>query len=489
MEMILKKHNKIICLVLIVCICLTLVLIPYTDCYAFAAVIPVAVSALATYILAASGLTLSASADGSIYSVGNEFVTWADQQKESQALGQAFVMTTLLSISQSLDFSKENASFKIPVEIYDLAKNYISTNYPDLIDGTNYTFVNPILDVATFPVPIGKTSISFHFSDSVASSTSLPYPSYLCFNSSDSITINDRLGNGYSLNLTEGIIANTTIVRMQYTSLNTGSVGYQNVPSGHSGTNATTVRNGTRIMDFADVPWFIAKFTYNDVVYLLPVWGAKNLMNPNIGNVISSNYKAGDIVFCGSTTFVTNIGSDAISIGGSDVLGGDESWKEEGHASPFPFPVTGVDTGTDVISIGIPKTDEGLQDIIVDGISIPNVGDITYTDVIPKVDVSEGDETTEKDKTNIGNMEVPATFLNKFPFCIPFDIARTFEMLVAPPVTPKWDIPFVMDSVSVDEVITIDFAKFNVVATISRWFLSALFILLLIIGTRKLIKG
>ena len=76
-----------------------------------------------------------------------------------------------------------------------------------------------------------------------------------------------------------------------------------------------------------------------------------------------------------------------------------------------------------------------------------------------------------------------------FPFCIPFDLIYLVKSLKAEPAPPKWVIPFRYERLGIDEAIVIDFAQFEPIAKVCRVCFTILFILMLIMVSRKLIKG
>lgn len=77
----------------------------------------------------------------------------------------------------------------------------------------------------------------------------------------------------------------------------------------------------------------------------------------------------------------------------------------------------------------------------------------------------------------------------KFPFCVPFDLFRMIQALDAVPVAPKWSIPFRIERLSIDESLELDLTEFEPVSKVFRWGLTLIFILGLLIVTRKMIKG
>lgn len=97
--------------------------------------------------------------------------------------------------------------------------------------------------------------------------------------------------------------------------------------------------------------------------------------------------------------------------------------------------------------------------------------------------------TTVTSDENVNKFKAPNIILNKFPFCIPFDVYMAFSMLLAPPETPKFIYPFKFARMGINEQFEIDFTQFNALAVITRWFLSVIFVLGLIMVTRKLINA
>ena len=79
----------------------------------------------------------------------------------------------------------------------------------------------------------------------------------------------------------------------------------------------------------------------------------------------------------------------------------------------------------------------------------------------------------------------PASFA-MFPFCIPWDIATFINNLIATPIEPVFEArPF--EHLGIDSVIRIDFSLFQDVLEIFRWGMRIMFVLVLIIVSRKYI--
>jgi len=145
--------------------------------------------------------------------------------------------------------------------------------------------------------------------------------------------------------------------------------------------------------------------------------------------------------------------------------------------------VNGItDLSQDVFDIG--QVIETLTGIVPTIWDLIRTEDVTWSEpstIVPYVPTSTVPE--------LESMKLPALVMTRFPFCIPFDLARAFSNLVAPPVVPSWDIPFVMDRYGFNETIHISFEEFSVLATITRWGFSVVFLIGLILVTRNLIRG
>lgn len=87
---------------------------------------------------------------------------------------------------------------------------------------------------------------------------------------------------------------------------------------------------------------------------------------------------------------------------------------------------------------------------------------------------------------NTFDVDTPSTIIDKFPFCLPFDIQRVFNLLSAEPKAPSYDIPITMEGVF-DYHITGDLSEYEWLAEIVRWVLYIVFIIGLIMITNKLI--
>ena len=105
------------------------------------------------------------------------------------------------------------------------------------------------------------------------------------------------------------------------------------------------------------------------------------------------------------------------------------------------------------------------------------------------------DSVSENVEEEEGGYRVSAVILNKFPFCIPFDLIHCLSVFESTKVKPVWNFPFVIknESLGIDyrEEITVDLSReeFSRFIFVFRYFVLIGFILSLILITRNIIKG
>lgn len=128
---------------------------------------------------------------------------------------------------------------------------------------------------------------------------------------------------------------------------------------------------------------------------------------------------------------------------------------------------------------------ENINAYVVDASNVI-VNDSTYTDSDP----SNDKQAPISSEPNLGENAVYMTegLRTLFPFCIPFDLIKSFKLLSANPVVPHWEIPFVVPGL-VDYTFVIDLAQFEGIARILRTTETIGFIVSLILITRNVIKG
>ena len=101
-------------------------------------------------------------------------------------------------------------------------------------------------------------------------------------------------------------------------------------------------------------------------------------------------------------------------------------------------------------------------------------------------------EGTDTDKPNVnwpsaGDISLPKLIISKFPFCIPFDVARLIGLLEADPKTPVFHVPLKVGTI-LDEEIVLDLSQWDNAVRIIRWGELIVFVAGLVLVTRNYIK-
>ena len=97
-------------------------------------------------------------------------------------------------------------------------------------------------------------------------------------------------------------------------------------------------------------------------------------------------------------------------------------------------------------------------------------------------------ELTELQNSGLGGM-----MITKFPFSIPWDVAKSVQLLAAPPVPPRWEVDFLaplsgkVGGWKGDTTVVLEFSQFETIAGFMRWLLTIGFCCSLAIGTKRLL--
>lgn len=150
----------------------------------------------------------------------------------------------------------------------------------------------------------------------------------------------------------------------------------------------------------------------------------------------------------------------------------DVPYTKDVVAVPYPVDEAGEKVGTIPYDVPVDQTTgKDLTDSDTDNPSKPG----------------EGTDTDNPNWPDTGSLSLPKLIASKFPFCIPFDVARLVGLLEAEPKAPVFRIPVVYANI-VNEEIVIDFDKFADVLQIIRWGEIMLFVAGLVVITRNYIK-
>lgn len=148
----------------------------------------------------------------------------------------------------------------------------------------------------------------------------------------------------------------------------------------------------------------------------------------------------------------------------------------------------------DAVAAPYPIGDDGVKvpdipfDIPVDQTSGKPMDD-TGTDTDNPSKPGEG---TDTDKPNVnwpsaGDISLPKLIISKFPFCIPFDVARLIGLLEADPKTPVFHVPLKVGTI-LNEEIVLDLSQWDNAVRIIRWGELIVFVAGLVLVTRNYIK-
>ncbi|MFA5543612.1 MAG: hypothetical protein WDA47_07525 [Bacilli bacterium] len=88
---------------------------------------------------------------------------------------------------------------------------------------------------------------------------------------------------------------------------------------------------------------------------------------------------------------------------------------------------------------------------------------------------------------NMKEMSIPAVIVQKFPFCIPFDLANAFGAMSSSPELPDLSVSVPFPGFSYEW--SIDFTWFDGLVNLIRWFILVIFNIGLILITRNIIRG
>lgn len=171
-------------------------------------------------------------------------------------------------------------------------------------------------------------------------------------------------------------------------------------------------------------------------------------------------------------------GNPSIDVG---AMPGNDTWHDGIDDVATGNPSIGIRVPTDVSDV-IDYTPDVARDIA----SADKVLDDTSTEDKP------GDKDDDKKPSSkpggLPTLTLPEIlFKTKFPFCLPWDLYNVFVLLNAEPVAPKFDIPFKFDRLGIDYTFSIDLSEYEQLALISRVSLSVMFIIALILLSRKVI--
>ena len=147
----------------------------------------------------------------------------------------------------------------------------------------------------------------------------------------------------------------------------------------------------------------------------------------------------------------------------------------------------------DAVAVPYPVDTEGVKvpDIPYDKVVDQSTGK-TLDDTDTGTDTKPGEGTDTDTDTDVKwptetDLSLPKLIITKFPFCIPFDVARLIGLLEAEPKAPVFKVPLKYGSI-MDEEITLDLSQYSDAIRIVRWGELILFVAGLAYVTKNYIK-
>lgn len=129
--------------------------------------------------------------------------------------------------------------------------------------------------------------------------------------------------------------------------------------------------------------------------------------------------------------------------------------------------------------------DQALND------ALPGALDNALSDALPATGSKIGDQTVNEVMTEPDSLG--AVLISKFPFSIPWDVAKAISLLAAPPVTPRWEVDFLAPMSDMvggwqgSTAIVLDFGEYPIIGITTRWLSTLMFVYALATCTKRYI--
>ena len=163
---------------------------------------------------------------------------------------------------------------------------------------------------------------------------------------------------------------------------------------------------------------------------------------------------------------------------GEAVFPSDAAYTKDAVAVPYPVDTEGVKVPDIPFDKPVDKsTGKALDDTGTDTDNPSKPGEGTDTD-------KPGDSVNWP---SAGDISLPKLIISKFPFCIPFDVARLIGLLESDPKTPIFHVPLKVGTI-LDEEIVLDLSQWDNAVRIIRWGELIVFVAGLVLVTRNYIK-
>ena len=158
-------------------------------------------------------------------------------------------------------------------------------------------------------------------------------------------------------------------------------------------------------------------------------------------------------------------------------------------AQALDVPDTSTMTDDETLAIDVGATSGTLSDVLAKIWESIQAGTMSATKEVVKGSTATGEVT---DVDDLGLPSLAAIITTRFPFSIPWDIAKGIELLAAPPKTPVFTVDFfapisgLVGGWKGSTELTLDFSKFDKLGALCRWVSTIGFCLFLASATKRL---
>lgn len=419
-----------------------------------------------------------------LYNLGGDIYTWCETTKAS------FV---------SKGGVAPGDSFTIPAEVAQAVQQWTNANFDfvgdalsfedDFLFGENDVFVLTKVDAAELEAYTGTTNkgfnlplkrvgqlVRFHVSDFSSSYT-------------HDYTVVDKIIFRTEYTLKETLWGCSYSLKVNFNNGNLYSTATSSCGKGGTMSNYKTYdAMVTALMDSTVLRDPVTLFYSNDRIYVGSVY-------PSSGFVaVSSKYFVSMDKLEKASVPTTITKNPAI----------DKPVEEERVVVvPEGLPITEVNGYSVPVLDDVAATDVVENGGVIDDPAVPSAAPTTapgitageisgaIADALPITGAKAGDQVVDEamnDPDSLG-----AVFISKFPFSIPWDVAKAISLLAAPPVTPRWEVDFLAPMSDMvggwqgSTAIVLDFGEYPIIGTATRWVSTLMFVYALAMGTKKLI--
>lgn len=464
-----KKYINLICVILTILIIFNFSYKPYAELVLGS----IAIKVVAT-ILASMGVLSFVNENGGIQGFYNGLITWLETKK-----GMINAVTEFADIG--INAITNNAKMKISNKV-NLIKEYWNTLKWELPENPDDPF-----DIKDGAIGLLRDNISMKFVDFDLSGGG--------FISSSSI------GNGYELKLyiTRAFQQLNITGIVSYNGTNISSQKITNLSGGHSTNNDINIdiqlqyKLGEIIMsgyvDNLSTNKSFDLYKTQTVESLLGLEGIDAIPRPIVDDIpVPKTVPLGlampwDYELLNQSEVIGKNIEELIEMVGSISL---DSYVEKLGELPkaiidsIEMPQVIVDEQGIITGINESVIPEIIPDIKEQTGILEGIGEGINTITNKIENIFKSPEELEIEKVELDFSPLSGFILkDKFPFSLPWDLTAAVNLLVAPPVPPKFELPILT------ETIDIDFTQFESLAQISRSFFTIIFIVTLIILTRK----